>query len=271
MNRSIVKKNVLAEVDKAPLVQLKINPECLELLNDIKLYYRFKSLNELVSTILSGNDLSKTTSTLDTSIIDNRLGSNLTQAMNIFNTFLDKAVIEGNAASIADFEKLKKTISVSDEFECKAKFRKIIEDIPVSIERLLRKNVSTTDDNSPMVVSFKARLTSLDIHENSPSKKNIWIRLDNKTYRRFFKRQESSVDPFNRRALWIALRENSRFVKKEISPKILGLVKSTHDEINDCNKAMNELISKKGNTGIYETYKTYAKALVTLNKLIIEV
>lgn len=267
MNINVVKKNVLTE-EKVPLVQLKINPDCLELVNDIKLYYRFKSVNELIKYILSGNELSKSSSTLELSKINKSLSSNLTQAAKIFNYFLDKAFLDNDPETLADFAKLRKALGVNDEYECKTKFLKIVNELPKSIDKAVASNLRTTDDSSPMILEFKRKINTLDIHKNAPPRKNIWIRLDKKTYRSFFKKQVSSVDPFNRRALWIGLKEKANFKILEINPVILEQIRAIHNEINDCNTLMNSIMKKKGSVGVFDTYKTYAKSITTLNKIL---
>lgn len=271
MNTDVVKKNVLDKIDKAPLVQLKINPECLDLVNNMKLYYKFRSINELVTHIFNDKPLSKSSSTLEASLISRSLGSNLTQAIKIFDYFLDLALVNNNADTLKDFEKLRKAVSANDEFECKAKLIKIVSEIPDAISKVVNGNVRLADDSSPMVLDFKRKIQSLDIHKNSPKRKNIWIRLDIKTYRKFFKKQVSSSDPFNRRALWIGLKEKTTFVNQEIDPAVLLQIRSFHDEINKCNTLMNEVMKKKGKTGAFDTYKTYAMVLSNLKKILKEV
>lgn len=267
MNTDVVKKNVLDKIEKAPLVQLKINPECLDLVNNMKLYYKFRSINELVTHIFNDKPLSKSSSTLEASLISRSLGSNLTQAIKIFEYFLESALVNNNAETLKDFEKLRKAVSANDEFECKSKLIKIVSEIPEAISRVVNANVRLGDDSSPMILDFKKKIKSLDIHQNAPKRKNIWIRLDMKTYRRFFKRQVSSADPFNRRAFWIGLKEKTTFVTQEIDPEVLLQIRSIHDDINNCNTLMNEVMKKKGKVGVFDTYKTYAKVLITLNKI----
>lgn len=245
-------------------IEFKINPAVRRVINELTHYCGYKNHVEFMDDLINDRVTTKNVAIREIKKINGHLSSNLTQAVTAFKYLYDKALIDRIPLAFAELEALAKVLNVDTVYDAADSFQKLIDDIPKLYDELLNNIVRLDVNETSTSLKFKQRLKGLDINQNLPKNRNFYTRHSLDTFNKLFKKQTTSQDAYNRRALMTKLQSMTLHVIQLEEGK-LKVIWNELDKLNDFMMKTNERLDMdnekrlsesepKDITGISEIY-----------------
>lgn len=236
--------------------ELKVNPDFLSAIMDIKNQYRIGTTSAVIEKIFLHKPFTSNTAKDSLAGIRSKLQGHQKQSFKLFEYCMEGAKKPNSIQQLASVKKFLKFINKTSESDGRVAFFKEFKSIQAELRRIVEESTVFTKDDSEEKIAIMSAFNG-DIDDNLPPRKNISFRLDEPLDKSYFAADRPKIgDSEYRRVLHQVLMKNTEFYVARTSREAVNYINDCSKSFNNELKKFNRLKKKKEPVDIHRLFLT---------------